>query len=138
MKKLLKLLLGVVAVVGVLVGVTYVTTYKTPLEKLSENVGVDLTEGELVSLKQDGFVDVETHVVISFPISEMSKVMDNSWSDYPMETSLSEEVSHFVDKTIIDMSSIHSGYYKIIEDNEYILKVLIYDSINETMYYYGI
>ena len=134
MKKLMK----VIFVIGVGIGLLIAFTYKSPLEKLSEKIQVDLTKGKIIEISEEGFEDREVHAVIEFPLVELDKIKDGTWMSYPIEVSLNDKLSQLVDKEIIDITSIKDGCYKVIENDDYEISVLIYDSAAEIMYYYSL
>ena len=131
MKRLLKLLL----VSGVLIASLLAITYQSTLEKLSLDIGFDVTQGKLISIKQEGFVDIETFAKIDYPVYEMNKVLNNGeWKECPMESSLRENLNENVYNEI----SFQSGYYKYIENSGFMIKLLAYDVNKEILYYYCI
>ena len=134
MKKLMKVLF----VIGVGIGLLIAFTYKSPLEKLSEQLQVDLTQGKVIEISEEGFVDSEVHAVIKFPLAELNKIKDGTWVSYPMDSSLNDKLSQLVDKEKINITSINDGCYKVIENDDYDISILIYDSAEEIMYYYSI
>lgn len=134
MKKLMKVLF----VIGIGIGLLIAFTYKSPLEKLSEQIQVDLTQGKIIEISEEGFVDREVYVKIDFSSAEINKTKDGTWMSYPIEVSLNDKLSQLVDKEKIDITSIKEGCYKIIENDAYDISILIYDSAEEIMYYYSI
>lgn len=134
MKKLMKVLF----VIGIGIGLLIAFTYQSPLEKLSEKIQVDLTQGKIIEISEEGFVDIEVHAVIKFPVAELDKIKDETWMSYPMYSSVNDKLSQLVDKEKIDITSIKEGCYKIIENDAYDISILIYDSAEGIMYYYSI
>ena len=134
MKKLMKVLF----VIGIGIGLLIAFTYQSPLEKLSEQIQVDLTQGKIIEISAEGFEDREVHAVIKFPVAELDKLKDGTWMSYPMDSSANDKLSQLVDKEKIDITAIKEGCYKIIENDAYDISILIYDSAEEIMYYYSI
>ena len=137
MKKRLRVIATISGLFVVFLFVFNTSNTSKKVEALSQNMNMDISKGKLISYKQEGFVDIETFAKIEYPLYDFNGYLnEQTWKECPLEPALLQDLRMLLEREDFNEITIENGYYKVIEKDVSLLKVMIYDTNKEILYYY--